>query len=262
MVRNYTSKKKDIKPKKKPKKPARAAKKPAKPAKKKAAQRPKKRPTQARGAKKKPMPVPARWRDRTDDDWERWGQQLGKRIEKRSKHFAEEMEWHGKKLEKHGQKLERDASSWWYRTFGPVGPAIESLIGIAVICIAAIVINSINVLLLSGFASSLAFFLMDYIPVFFGLFLFFNYAKYVHIVAPKTKRFMQPFTTAAGIAVCLWFIAWISIFVYQSSGNVFFQGIAGWIFLNLWGLLLGLLVIAYLVSIMVHSEKRVVSEGK
>lgn len=182
-------------------------------------------------------------------------------FEKNLEHFAEEMEWHGRRLERKGKKWEKKAKSWWYATFGPVGPLIHSIVGIAVIGVVAVLINLLNILLASMFVSGLAVFMMDNIPVFLVIFLFFNYIKYFYFIKPNVRQLLRPFEAAAGITVMFWLFGWVLLLAHQSAEIGFFQRAANWIFPNLWNIFIIMLVIAYLGAIMVHSEKRIVVRG-
>jgi hypothetical protein len=205
-----------------------------------------------KAAKKKRLPKPK--------------QRMAKRkpgtdFEKGIEHFAEEIEWHGKRLERRGKKWEKRAKSWWYTTFGPVGPLIHSLVGIAVIGIVALLINLFNAVLVSTFVSGLALFMMDSIPIFLVIFLFFNYIKYFYYINPKSRPVLRPFEAAAGVTVMFWLFGWVLLLAHQSAEIGFFQRAANWIFPNLWNIFIIILVIAYLGAIMVHSEKRIIGKG-
>jgi hypothetical protein len=185
----------------------------------------------------------------------------GTDFERGIEDFAEEMEWHGKRLEGHGKRLEKRAKSWWYTTFGPVGPLIKSLVDIAIIGIAAFFISIVNVVLVSAFVSGLALFIMDYIPVFFVVFIFFNYIKYFYYTSPNTRLVLRPLEAAAGVTVMFWVLGWVMLLAHQSAEIGVFQMAANWIFPNLWNLFFVVLALTYLGAIMVYSQRRIAVKG-
>jgi len=165
------------------------------------------------------------------------------------------MEWHGKRVEKYGKRLEKKMQSWWYNTFGPVAPLIQSLVNIAIVGIIAILIDMFNAILVSQFVTNLSIFIMDSIPIFLAIFLFFNYIKYFYHKAPNNRHLLRPLEVAAGVTVIFWLFAWVLLLAHQSAEIGFFQQVSNWIFPNLWNLFFIVLILAYLGILVVSSGK-------
>jgi|GEM_PF-2455644 len=218
-----------------------------------------KRPAAAPRSKAKP--IPARWQDRSDEDWEHWGNNLGKRLEKQFDQFGKEVEQHGRRIEKHGKRFEKSAKTWWYNTLGIFGPLIESLVGIAVIGIVALVINAANIVIASVFIRAIASFMLEYIPAFLVIFLFFNYLKYLYYIMPKMRPLLRPLEAATGVTVFFWVLAWVLLMAHQSAEIGIFQRASNWIFPNLWNLFFLVFALAYLGAIVVHSKSRISDDG-
>ena len=184
-------------------------------------------------------------------------------LERGFEEFGEELEGSFKRLEEHGKEWEAKAKSCWYRTFGPIGPFVESLIGLFFVFIGILVLEFMNTVLHTAFIANLSFFLHSHLPIFFVLFMFFNYAKYMRMVAPKTYYLIKPLTIALGLTVGLWFIAWGLRIVNISVDISIFESISSWILTNLAGLFIAFAVLAYVIMIIIRSQEvSVVKEKK
>ena len=204
---------------------------------------------------KKKRAVPVRWGDRTDEDWDRWGNQLGKRIESRFKNFGEEMECHGKRIEKHGSKFEKCAASWWNRTFGWVGPLLESVFGALAIIIAAIILLFLSTVLFNSFLSRVSTFLYNYLGIFFILMFLFNYEKYITKRISGTRIILKPLSFAARFVVTLWIFAWLALIAFQTWNINILNMFSSFIFPNMWTIFVILLVFAYVFGIVFYSVR-------
>ncbi|RLI98278.1 MAG: hypothetical protein DRO99_01105 [Candidatus Aenigmatarchaeota archaeon] len=177
---------------------------------------------------------PKRWQDRTEKEWEAWGKDLGKRIEK------------------HGSRAERVAKRWWYRTFGPIGPLLESIIGIFFMGLATLIMGWLNYVLLSVFVSKVVMFLQIHLGIFFLMMLLLNYSKYFRIAVPKTEWILRPVETAAGISVILWVISWAVVMSPTYPSISVIQALASHILTNVIGIFFALLVLAYFIALIIR----------
>lgn len=204
---------------------------------------------------RKRKPARAKRKEIPDEEWQRWGERFGKRMGRQFRDFGDEVGQHGTRLGNKGRAA-LPIKGWWHRTFGPMGPFFQSIIGIICIGVGIVIINIVNEILASTFVSGISFFLAIHLPVFFVLMLFFNYLKFVYGEQAKARPVLKPLEAAAGATVAIWLIAWGLLISYHSSGIGFFGAMAGWVFTNLWGIFTGLLVIAYVIAIIIRSGCR------
>ncbi len=133
-------------------------------------------------------------------------------LEQRVSDFTEEIEKLGKKVDMKGKAID----SWYYRTFGIVGPLISSLIGLIVLGIFIWIFTFFGPRLDSAVFRNIGRFLLHNLLIFFGLSLLVSYTNYGNKKYPHHFKWISPVTTAVGITAGLWIA--FSIFDILSAG--------------------------------------------
>jgi len=181
------------------------------------------------------------------------GKKAGKTIEKGMKNFGEEVSDIGKRVgkefEKTGKDLERSIDS----TFGILWPLITSLIGLAVLWIAIIMMRTTS----DTFPVfvDLSNFLQTYLWLFFGLMLFFSYTGYASKKC-KPFRWISPILSAIGIVLVIWIV--LNIFkILDFLGIPFFETSASMLENILPLVFVLVLVVGYLVFMLTVTTKQI-----
>lgn len=170
-------------------------------------------------------------------------------FDRRVEHFSEEVgrlgEGFGRRMEKRGEEWD----SWFHRTFGIIGPVISSLFGLLVFGLLIWAFGFIGGVTGIGAFSDIGAFLLNYMGMFFLIFLFFSFTSYFSRASPGGYRPISPFAAAVGVAIALWVlsqtlvIANLSLAVPALSAAAFYLVRAiPWIFLL--ALAIGYIVLA------------------
>jgi hypothetical protein len=146
---------------------------------------------------------------KTEKEWSDWGVKFGKRIDKGSKEFCEEMEALSEKFESYmeckGKQIEKSCKDWWVTTFGLIGPLIGSLIGIVCFSFVIWVLQLMNMSLHNLFISAICSFFSMNLPWIFLALIFFGYSNYAAKKFSRIFWIISPIITAVGVVIGIWF---------------------------------------------------------
>jgi len=194
-----------------------------------------------------------RYAGKTEEEWRDWGEKFGKRMDKRGKEFAEEMEDFGKRfgiyMEYKGKKWEREWKTWWFKTFGFIGPLIGSIFGIICVAVGIFVLNLINLPLGSGFISQVSNFLFTNIHWFFAVFLFFGYSDYFSKRYRKNYWMVSPIISSIGIVIVVWISIWALNLINTYVNSTLITSLSNFLYVNLWGIFVVFLILGYAVVV-------------
>lgn len=186
---------------------------------------------------------------KTEEEWRKWGEQFGKRMEREGEQFGGEMEdWgkkFGKRMERRGKRMERRWKNWWYRTFGPVWPLISSAFGIVFVVIGIFALNLVNLPLGSSFIAAISDFLFRNLQWFFAAFVFFGYTDYFSQRYPRTGRIISPITNSLGLVIAAWIASKVLDLINTSLGSSLIASISRFLSENLVGIFVFFLVLGY-----------------
>lgn len=177
---------------------------------------------------------------KSEDEWREWGEEFGQRMGRIGEEF-------GRRMEKRGREWEREGRTWWYRTFGFIGPLIGSIFGILLIAIAIIALRILNVIFGSSFIAAIAGFLFTYLPLLFAISLFYGYNEYFSKRFWKHYWAVSPITTGVSIVIALWFAAWALNLLNTIPKSSVVTSVASFISINLWGFFAIFLVAGYVI---------------
>ena len=158
------------------------------------------------------------------------------------KNFGEEAGALGKKVGKKGHEWR----SWYYDTFGIIGPLISAILGL--VCLALgiwaleFIAGKTGAVILTG---GMREFLLSNAGVFFVIFLVSSYAKYLSQTSRSACLLISPFATAFGISVFLWVMSNIIIIDSSRIGNGWLYVAAQHVRANLFGIFVFVLIAGY-----------------
>lgn len=120
---------------------------------------------------------------------------------------------------------EKIIDSWWYRTFGPVGPVISG-----VIMVLGILLVGLFVTFLNSFSESLVLlqiyaFLYNNLVVFFIVFLFISYGDFFSKAYPEHYWKISPFFNAITVSFLVWLLSWALSILGSLFAEPLFAGI-------------------------------------
>jgi hypothetical protein len=186
---------------------------------------------------------------KTEEEWRDWGEEFGKTMAKRGKDFVEEVEKLSEKFSKHAELKSREFSKdwkmWWFKTFGFIGPLIESIFGVIVISIGILALKFVNLPLHSSFISALANFVFSNLYWIFAAFLVFNYIDYFSKRYAKTYWITSPIIDSIGLAVMILIAVWIINFLNTFVRSSFTTYVSNFLYTNIVGIFFVFLVLGY-----------------
>jgi len=190
-----------------------------------------------------------RYRDMTEEEWKGWGEKFGKRMEKRSKDFGEEIGQLGEKFGKHMDQRGKGYKNWWLSTFGFIGPLVVSIFGIVFLGVGIFALNLINLYLGSTLISAISNFLFTNLYIFFAIFIFSNYRDYFSKRYRETFWIVSPITISISVIIGLWIFGWIINLVNTVPQNQILASISNFLFTNLFPILAVFIVLGYVIVI-------------
>jgi hypothetical protein len=144
---------------------------------------------------KRPRRKPREFYDWTDEDWKKWGEEFGERMDNWGKNFGKRMEQRSK---------EKEWKERWFWTWGILGPLLGSVFGVIGLVILVWILKFINLPLNNAFISGLATFLLSNLYWFFAAWLFFGYNHYFSWRFRKAYWIVAPITTSISIVIAMW----------------------------------------------------------
>ena len=121
----------------------------------------------------------------------------------------------------------------YYDTFGHLAPLLSSLLGLLFLIFVIWAIGNMGEELGTAAFESVSEFLMDYLLIFFGLMLFFNYSSYVNREFGGYFSWIHPFISSVGVVIFLWFLAEVFIVFDGETDIGLIAGLARWVQVNL-----------------------------
>lgn len=167
-------------------------------------------------------------------------------FDERMDHFGEEMEHVGKKFGKHMERKGKEMESWWYKTFGFVGPFFSSILSLVLIVVLVWVLNAVNLPFGNAFISNVSSFIMNNLAVFFAFSLFFSYSSYIHKRHRRAYLPVYPVAVAIGVTIGFWILMWAIKLVNLSFSNQILSNVSLFIQGNLLGIFTLFLFLGYL----------------
>lgn len=155
---------------------------------------------------------------RSLEEWRKWGEDFGKKMDKASRRMKKFREGIAENLDDFGEKfsegvgekaksLRRDYEEWWFRVFGVMGPFVRSLLALIWLFGTVLALNIMNVGLQSRLVRIISNFLYDNSPTLFVLFLFFSFSEYVRIKYFKFFWTVSPAVNSVSATFIFWLIA-------------------------------------------------------
>jgi uncharacterized membrane protein len=192
-------------------------------------------------ARKRKTSKVKKYAGKTEEEWREWGEEFGKQMEKLGESF-------GSHMERRGKKLERKYRSWWFETFGFIGPLIKSVIGIFFLAIGIFILNFINIYLSNSFIFMLSDFLFTYLPLFFWASLFFGYCKYFSRIHAKIYWTISPLVDSLNIVFVIWILMSIFIMIGAYTMTDIIENFSHFLIDNLFGLFILFAIIGYVIE--------------
>ena len=183
------------------------------------------------------MPRKKKLKNMTEEDWEVWGESLGKRIEK--------------KFDKFGKKADSGCCKWEDK-LGPanfLGPLIGAFVSIFFLVIVSLILNWVNIFVGSTFIFALTkFILTDLWWLFLGGLLI-GYGEYIVKKVKKIKKILYPLVAAINGTFILWILGNIFGSINISAQSNFIGDLASFFILNTINIFIVLVVFAYAIQI-------------
>jgi len=190
---------------------------------------------------------------KTREEWRNWGERFGKRLEKGSKNFEEELEQLGRDLKRHmehkGKKIETKCRGIFLGTFGIVGPLIGSVFGLVLLALGVWLLELINMNLHNNFILLLTNFLSTNMPWFFGAMLLFSYTRYSSRLYPEIYWIASPLVTSIGLIIFVWIAAWMLNIINVFVGSSLIESASFFLYDNLFKMFILFVVLGYVIMI-------------
>ena len=167
-------------------------------------------------------------------------------LDRKVRHFEEEVGKIGERFEKKMEKGGEDWESWFERNFGVVGPFLSSVLSLVCLGVLILVLGFLNQFLGAELLTNVNSFLTVNMGLLFLLFLLFAYLSYMSKNLRNGRWLVTPVQVSAGITVAVWLVIQALMIVNLSSNGVIAEG-TSFFSRNLFHMFWFLLALGYLV---------------
>ena len=127
-------------------------------------------------------------------------------IRERVSHFKEDVHSAGRRFRERAKTKDLTSDSWFYRTFGVMGPLFSSIFGLLVLVFFVWLLKNAAIFLNSSILFALHDFISANLEALFLILLLFSYISYLSRHHPKVYLPFSPITKALGITIFLWIV--------------------------------------------------------
>jgi len=187
-------------------------------------------------------------KEMTEEGWEKWGKNFGKKMEKKGEKLGEELEERGESFEKEFEpKVKKIEFRWSNRLgfFSFAGPLIGSVFGIIFLIITIFILNVVNIFIGSTFITALTDFFGSNLHWFFIVSLVLGYAKFITKKIRLTYHIISPAIKSASFVFSLWILGNILLAANVSAQINLLNNITNLLLTNLVNIFVVLLVFSY-----------------
>lgn len=176
-------------------------------------------------------------------------------LDRRLDDFEEEIEDISDRFDRSIDRASERFEEKYYSTFGVLGPFLFSLLNLVFLIIAIWVLDYMGQDLNSKVLLDTSEFLLEYIAMFFGFILLFNYSSYLNKRFNDYFKWIYPTVSAVSIILVLWILANLFDIINSELNLVVLDEIVSSVEENLVIIFLLILVLRYLLFISKESKK-------
>ena len=176
-------------------------------------------------------------------------------LDRRLDDFEEEIEDLSDRFDRSIDRASERFEEKYYSTFGVLGPFLFSLLNLVFLIIAIWVLDYMGQDLNSKVLLDTSEFLLEYIAMFFGFMLLFNYSSYLNKRFNDYFKWIYPAISAVSITLVLWILANLYDIINNELNIVVLDDAVSSIEDNLLIIFLLILLLRYLVFISKESKR-------